>query len=132
MTVNSRQKKKNVCVHSNVSICCIKSEFERHEYSLRARICSIYTHHTCCQCCIFCEDVCVLECLPDVCLLLERKRRGVRHSRKCARLECFFSVKSVVLARIHQALIFADISRMFADVGVLQGHPGETTVGRSG
>lgn len=45
----------------------------------------------------------------------------------------FFSVKAVVLALIHQPLIFADISRMFADVGVLQeGHSGETTADRSG
>lgn len=75
--------------------------------------------------------VCVLECLPDVSLLLERKRRGVRHSQKCARLECFFSVQAVVLALIHQPLIFADISRMFVDVDVLQGHSGETTANRS-
>lgn len=75
----------------------------------------------------------MLECLSDVCLLTpERKRRGVRRSRKCARLECFFSIKAAVLTRIHQPLIFADVSRMFADVGVLQeGHPGETTADRS-
>lgn len=32
----------------------------------------------------------------------------------------FFSVKAVVLTRIHRPLIFADISQMFVDVGVLQ------------